>query len=87
MFFEQFPFQDRPVPVADEFLAVCAVYTLLRFLSVGWLAIHPSREDFVDVCSALFRMIGHTAFDSFAAALLKQLGCRTPDRVYSLIRL
>ena len=87
MFFEQFPFQDRPVPVADEFLAVCAVYTLLRFLSVGWLAIHPSQADFVDVCSALFRLIQHTAFDSFAANLLKQLGCTGPDQVYDLIRL
>lgn len=87
MFFEQFPFQDRPVPVADEFLAVCAVYTLLRFLSVGWLAIHPSQVDFVDVCSALFRLIQHTAFDSFAANLLKQLGCTTPGQIYDLIRL
>ena len=87
MFFEQFPFQDRPVPVADEFLAVCAVYTLLRFLSVGWLAIYPSQADFVDVCSALFRLIHHTAFDSFAANLLKQLGCTGPDQVYDLIRL
>ena len=87
MFFEQFPFQDRPVPVADEFLAICAVYTLLRCLSVGWLAIHPSETDFTDVCSALFRLIEHTAFDSFAAGLLKQLGCVTPEQVYDLIRL
>lgn len=87
MFFEQFPFQDRPVSVADEFLAVCAVYTLLRFLSVGWLAIHPSQADFVDVCSALFRLIQHTAFDSFAAKLLRQLECCSPDQVYDLIRL
>ena len=87
MFFEQFPFQDRPVPVKDEFLAVCAVYTLLRFLSVGWLAIHPSQEDFVDVCSALFRLIEHTAFDSFAANLLKHLGCCSADQIYDLLRL
>ena len=87
MFFEQFPFQDRPVPVADEFLAICAVYTLLRFLSVGWLAIHPSKTDFADVCAALFRLIEHTAFDSYAANLLKKSGCCTPELVYDLIRL
>ena len=87
MFFEQFPFQDRPVPVRDEFLAICAVYTLLRFLSVGWTAIHPSEEAFVDVCSALFRLVSHTAFDRFAADMLKQLGCVTPEQVYALIRL
>ncbi len=87
MFFEQFPFQDRPVPVADEFLALCAVYTLLRFLSVGWTAIHPSQTDFIDVCSALFRLIEHTAFDSYAAGLLKRLEVCTPKKVYDLIRL
>ncbi len=87
MFFDQFPFQDRPVSVADEFLAVCAVYTLLRFLSVGWLAVHPSGEDFVDVCSALFRLIEHTAFDSYGAGLLRRLGCCSPEQVYDLIRL
>lgn len=87
MFFEQFPFQDRPVSVADEFLGICGVYTLLRCLSVGWLALHPTKTDFIDVCSALFRLVEHTAFDSFAAALLKQLGCTQPARIYDLIRL
>ena len=87
MFFEQFPFQDRPVSVADEFLAICAVYTLLRCLSVGWLAIHPTQTDFVNVCSALFRLVQHTAFDSFAANLIKQNGPCTPEQIYNLIRL
>ena len=87
MFFEQFPFQDRPVPVSDEFFAICAVYTLLRFLSVGWTAMHPTVTDFVDVCAALFRLISHTAFDRFAAGLLKQTGCSTPEKVYALVRL
>ena len=87
MFFEQFPFQDRPVPVSDEFLAICAVYTLLRFLSVGWLAVHPSQEAFVDVCASLFRLIQHTSFDSFAADFLKRNDCCSPNRIYDLIRL
>ena len=87
MFFEQFPFQDRPVPVKDEFLAICAVYTLMRFLSVGWTAVHPTVPDFVDVCSALFRLISHTAFDRYAANLLKQLGCVTPEKVCALVSL
>ena len=87
MFFEQFPFQDRPVPVADEFLAICAVYALLRFLSVGWLAIHPSQKAFVDVTSALFRMIEHTSFDSFAAAFLRENNSFSPEQINDLIRL
>ena len=87
MFFEQFPFQDRPVPVSDEFLAITAVYTLLRFLSVGWLAVHPSREAFADVSSALFRLIQHAAFDSYAPGLLRKLGLSGAEQVYDLIRL
>ena len=87
MFFEQFPFQDRPVPVIDEFAAICAVYTLLRFLTIGWMAIHPSQTDFIDVCAAVFRLVSHTDFDRFAAELLKELDCATPERIYSLIRL
>ena len=87
MFFEQFPFQDRPVPVADEFLAICAVYTLLRFLSVSWLAMHPAQTDFVDVTSALFRLVEHTAFDSFAAGFFKEIGVNDPVRIYDLVRL
>ena len=87
MFFEQFPFQDRPVPVKDEFLAVCAVYALLRFLSVGWTAVHPAVPDFVDACAALFRLISHTAFDRFAMSMMKQLGCTTPEKVCALISL
>ncbi len=87
MFFEQFPYQDRPVPVEDEFLAICAVYTLLRFLSVGWIMLHPFQRDFVDVCSALFRLIQHTSFDSFAADFLKQYECCSPKQIYDLIKL
>ncbi|MBQ2952911.1 MAG: flagellin lysine-N-methylase [Clostridia bacterium] len=75
MFFAQFPFQDRPVPLKDEYLALCAVYVLLRFLCLGWTAEHPSREAAVDVCAAAFRLVDHTDFDRFAAPILRQLGC------------
>ena len=75
MFFAQFPFQDRPVPLNDEYLALCAVYVLLRFLSLGWVAQHPSIDEAVDVVSAAFRLIDHTSFDRYAAPILKRLGC------------
>lgn len=75
MFFAQFPFQDRPVPLMDEYLALCAVYTLLRFLCVGWTAEHPRREAAVDVCAAAFRLIDHTEFDRVAAPILRRMGC------------
>lgn len=75
MFFAQFPFQDRPVPLKDEYLALCAVYVLLRFLSLGWVAQHPTIDEAVDVVAAAFRLIDHTEFDRYAAPILKRLGC------------
>jgi len=75
MFFAQFPFQDRPVPLKDEYLALCAVYALLRFLTVGHAAQHPIQDSLVDVVAAAFRLIDHTEFDRYAAPILREIGC------------
>ena len=75
MYFVQFPFQDRPVPLRDEYLALVAVYTLLRCLLVGCLAEKGDRVRAVDVASAAFRLVDHTTFDLYAAPLLRELGC------------
>ncbi len=75
MFFVQFPFQDRPVPLADEYLALCAVYTLLRCLLVGCLAESGDAIRAVDVAAAAFRLVDHTEFDRYAPPLLRDIGC------------
>lgn len=75
MFFTQFPFQDRPVDLRDEFLALCAVYILLRFLCVGYLANRDDSNSAVDVAAAAFRLITHTEFDRYAAPILREQGC------------
>lgn len=85
MFFTRFPFQDRPVELRDEFLALCAVYALLRFLMIGWVAGHSTRENMVDVAAAAFRLIDHTEFDRFAAPVLKKLGCEDSVHLSRLI--
>lgn len=85
MFFVQFPFQDRPVALKDEFLALCAVYTLLRFLCISWTAEHPSIEAAADVCAAAFRLIDHTEFDRYAAPILKELGCEEAEPLRELM--
>ena len=87
LFFERFPFQDRPLEFADEFLGVCAVYAMLRFLCLGWLAEHPSETEFIDVCAAAFRLISHTSFDAYAAMRLKELGCTEERQLAALILL
>lgn len=85
MFFAQFPFQDRPVEPLDEFLALCAVYVLMRFLLVSHAWLHPSREHLVDVVAAAFRLIDHTEFDRYAAPILKQLGYQDQAKISWLL--
>ena len=87
LFFERFPFQDRPLDLDDEFLGLAAIYTLLRFLCLGSLAGHPGEEEFIDVCAATFRFISHTSFDVYASGLLKRLGCMDERQVAALIQL
>ena len=87
LFFERFPFQERPMEFADEFLGVCAVYAMLRLLCLGWLAEHPSETEFIDVCAAAFRLISHTSFDAYAATRLKELGCTEESQLAALILL
>lgn len=87
IFFARFPFQDRPVSLPDEFIALCAVYSLLRFLGIGWMADKNSESDFVDVAAAVFRLVDHTAFDRYAAPALKSIGCGEREKLQELIAL
>ena len=74
MYFVQFPFQDRPIPLKDEFLSLVAAYALLRCLLLGCLAQQGVVTRAVDVVAAAFRLIDHTSFDVYAAPLLRELG-------------
>ena len=87
MFFSRFPFQDRPVSLKDEFVSLCAVYALLRFLGIGWMWKKTDPAAFADVAAAAFRLVDHTAFDQYAGSLLKQSGCEDWERVHDLISL
>ena len=87
MFFSRFPFQDRPVSMTDEFYALCAVYALLRFLGIGHMHDKEDVGAFVDVAAAVFRLVDHTAFDRYAAQMMKELGCDNWNRVHDLVSL
>lgn len=87
MFFARFPFQDRPVTLLDEFIALCAVFAMLRFLGIGHMRDKTDASAFVDVAAAVFRLVDHTAFDHYAARMMKELGCDDWDRVHDLISL
>lgn len=87
VFFEQFPFQDRPEGPWEEFVAICSVYALLRFLGIGWMANKSEPSDFVDMSAAVFRLVDHTSFDRYSARVLKDLSCDTPQKIFALIAL
>jgi len=87
MFFSRFPYQDRPVSLCDEFYALCAVYAMLRFLGIGCMWNRRGESIFVDVASAVFRLVEHTSFDRYAAQMMKQLGCGDWERVHDLVSL
>ena len=87
MYFVQFPFQDRPVPLRDEYLSLVAVYALLRCLLVGCLAEAGDALRAVDVAAVAFRLVDHTTFDLYAAPLLREIGCNDWAHVRLLISL
>ncbi len=87
MFFSLFPFQDRPESMHSEYVALCAVYALLRFLALGFMATRTAESVLVDVMAAAFRLIDHTEFDRYASHLLKSLHCVSQTELWDLISL
>ena len=87
MFFEQFPFQDRDEGLLDEFVAICAVYAVLRVLCVCTMANHAERTALADVMAAAFRFINHTASDRYASHMLREIGCADDAGLAELITL
>ena len=87
MFFEQFPFQDRDEGLLDEFVAICAVYAVLRVLCVCTMANHAERTALADVIAAAFRFINHTASDRYASHMLREIGCADEAGLAELITL
>lgn len=87
MFFVQFPFQDRPVSLRDEFTALCAVYVLLRCLCVGWMADKDDPVAAMDVAAAVFRLVDHTEFDRYAAPILHGIGCDDWEHLKEIVSL
>lgn len=87
MFFSVFPFQDRPESLHSEHVALCAVYSLMRFLSLGVMADKTDTETLIDVIASAFRLIDHTEFDRLASAILKRLNCTSTEQLARLIAL
>lgn len=69
-FYESFPFSDRLEGPWDEFLSLAGVYAYFAFLTAVWGAEHPETAELVNVASAAFRLIDHSAFDFNMAVIL-----------------
>jgi hypothetical protein len=74
IFFSGYPFEADQTQTTHTHLSLCAAYALLRFLMVGLLADEAGEEPFVDLMSAAFRLIEHSAFDQNAATVLRAIG-------------
>lgn len=87
LFFDRFPYQDRPVTPAEEVVALCAVYSLLRFLALGWMSDETEPSELIDTMAAAFRLIEHTNFDCIAARMFRQMDCISPEKLHALVLL
>lgn len=87
MFFSRFPFADEHESLRDEFVSLCMIYALLRFLGVGYLVGQADETALVDLAAAAFRLIDHSAFHRYSARILHELGYDTPERLFTLINL
>lgn len=85
MFFEGFPFQDRPVEFGYEYLAILSVYVLLRFLLIGNAEEGFTKEKGADIAAAVFRLVEHTEFDRYAGPMLKRLCADSYENARRLI--
>ncbi len=85
MFFDIFPYKAEDT--LKGFSALCAVYAILRFLSVAWTKKYPTDQALTDVCAAAFRHIEHTDFDKYADSILKSVGCDSIEKLYKIIAL
>lgn len=85
MFFSVFPYQDRPEDMRSEVTALCAIYALMRFLVLGYMAEREGETELIDTLASAFRLIDHTEFDRYSVRLLKHLGCNSPEALCALV--
>ena len=66
-------------PVDASVFEQCKKLRMIGVLATGY--------DVVDVAAAAFRLVDHTAFDRYAARMMKKLGCDDFARIHDLISL
>ncbi|MBN1970170.1 MAG: flagellin lysine-N-methylase [Candidatus Delongbacteria bacterium] len=72
LFFKQFPFQSN-FSVHDQFLSVCGIYVLLRYLTLNLMSNKNTKNDFIDILAKSFTVISHSEFDKLISSFMKRL--------------
>lgn len=85
MFYEDFPYSKKHENIRGSFVSLAAVYSFLRFNAIGYCIKDPTREAFVDIAAALFRLIEHSKFDNNAVIILGKLNYIQPEKLTNLI--
>jgi len=87
MFLTEFPFSGADRNFENAYLSLCAVYVLMRFLSVGTTAIHADKDELTDVIAAAFRYIEHTDFHTRASKIMKYDGFANAESIAVIVNL
>lgn len=85
MIFMQFPFSNHLSSLMEEYASLCGVVLFVNYIVLGYMANKDTLEDFIDVVSAIFRLINHTNFDHDIFALLKLENLTTIEELKNVI--
>lgn len=71
MFFTGFPFDKLKGKINDCIYSICAIYGLCKVVSCLYMEDKDLLDDFVDVLSRMYRLIGHSNFYKNIGSLFK----------------
>lgn len=70
--FAEFPFREQAKSFYDEFVCVCGIYLVVRYLALFQMREKNRIEDIIDIIAKLFRVIAHTHFEQNILILLQR---------------
>lgn len=85
IFYSGFPFCDNRISVFDAYLAFCAAYSIIRYVTAGYMYQRNNLSDFVDSAAAVFRLIENSSFYIKAAHIMKNAGYSDVNSIHSLL--
>lgn len=80
LFFKQFPDQEHTVNYLDEYISFSGLYIFLRYLVLASINDINNIDDFINLMTKLFRVIGHTRFERNMVIFLKNQGINSLEK-------